>query len=245
MKLSFLLALAVVLVASADQGDVLSMIPAPAGNPDGLTWIDGSLWITSDTEFEIYEIDPATGNVLTTLPGHGNDQSLTGLTYDGTYLRSCCHPMIYSWNLSTNAVVDSIPAPGSTANEGLAWDGSSIWSTNYNDNIIFEIDPDDGTLLSYFYPQSTDFDGLTGLAYDGFFLWVSDQDSQLIMKFVPGQPIPWEYFLAPCETPQDLAWDGSALWVTEYVASGAKVYQLDPGPGALDAATWAQIKAEF
>jgi len=246
LKVSFLLAVILASVVLADLGDVISMIPAPGGNPDGLTWIDGNLWITSDDEFEIYEIDPANGNVITTIPGFGNDASLTGLTYDGTYLRSCCHPMIYSRETDDGTVVDSIPAPGATVNEGLAWDGTSIWSTNWQDNLVYEIDPSTGDLLSYFFPQSgADYDGLTGLTYDGFFLWISDQDSQLILKCVPGQPIPWEFFLAPCESPQDLAWDGTSLWVTEYEATGAKVYQIDPGPGALVQATWASIKAEF
>lgn len=245
MKTSILLGLLLAVWVSADMGDVISMISAPAGNPDGLTWIDGSLWITSDDEFEIYEVDPATGNVLSTIPGHGNDVSLTGLSYDGTHLLSCCHPMIYFRETDDGAVVDSIPAPGTTCNEGLAWDGTSIWSTNWQDNLVYELDPENGDLLSWFYPQSTDYDGLTGLVYDGFFLWISDQDSKLILQCVPGQPIPWEFFLAPCDSPQDLAWDGTSLWVTEYEATGAKIYQIDPGPGALVPATWASIKAEF
>lgn len=229
----------------ADMGDVISTIPAPAGNPDGLTWIDGNLWITSDDNFEIYEINPTNGAIITTIPGHGNDVSLTGLTYDGQYLLSCCHPMIYFRETDDGTVVDSIPAPGSSVNEGLAYDGSSVWSTNWQDNLVYEIDPANGDLLSFFFPQATDFEGLTGLAYDGFFLWISDQNSKMIFKCVPGQPIPWEIFLAPCDVPQDLAWDGTSLWVTEYEATGAMVYQIDPGPGALEQETWGGIKAEF
>jgi streptogramin lyase len=245
LKTSLFIAVILVSAALADQGDVISQIPAPGGNPDGLTWIDGNLWITSDDEYEIYEINPANGAVITTIPGYGNDASLTGLAYDGTYLLSTCHPMIYFRETDDGAVVDSIPAPGATANEGLTWDGASLWSTNYNDNLVYEIDPETGDLLSYFFPQAADYDGLTGLTYDGFFLWITDQNSQLILKCVPGQPIPWEFFMAPCETPQDLAWDGTTLWVTEYKATGARVYQVDPGPGALTQATWAGIKAEF
>ncbi len=247
MKQAVVLILFVAAFAAADMGDVISTIPAPAGNPDGLTWIDGNLWITSDNNFEIYEIDPDDGTVLTTIDGHGNDISLTGLTYDGSHLLSCCHPMIYFRETDDGTVVDSIPAPGASVNEGLAWDGSSVWSTNWQDNLIYEVDPANGDILSYFFPQEPPFDyeGLTGLAYDGFFLWVTDQETQMVMQMVPGDPYPWEMFTAPCETPQDLAWDGEYLWLTEYVASGAMVYQIDPGEGALTPATWGHIKSEF
>lgn len=246
MKLTIFVLAITALVSFADMGDVISTIPAPAGNPDGLTWINGSLWITSDDTFEIYKINPGTGAIEDSIAGHGNDVSLTGLTYDGTYLLSTCHPMIYSREVTGGAVVDSIPAPGASVNEGLAWDGTSIWSTNWQDNLVYELDPANGDILSFFFPQApSDYDGLTGIAYDGFFLWISDQDSKVIMQCVPGDPIPWEFFLAPCDVPQDLAWDGTYLWVTEYEATGAMVYQIDPGPGALVPATWGSIKTEF
>jgi len=245
MKYSVIILAVALMVSYADMGDVISTIPAPGGNPDGLTWIDGSLWITSDDNFMIYKINPSTGAIQDSIVGYGEDTALTGLSYDGTYLLSNCDPWIYFRELSGGAVVDSIPGPA-TVNEGLAWDGSSIWSTNWSDNLVYELDPTNGDILSFFFPQApADYDGLTGLAYDGFFLWISDQDSKTIMCCVPGDPIPWEFFLAPCDTPQDLAWDGTYLWVTEYESSGAMVYQLDPGPGALTPATWGFIKTEF
>ncbi|MBN1433533.1 hypothetical protein JW921_02165 [Candidatus Fermentibacterales bacterium] len=237
-----LVAMAVSL-ALADPGDVVSVIPAPGGNPDGLTWVDGSLYITSDSDFMIYEIDPDDGTVLDFFIGYGDDDVLTGLTYDGTDLWSCSNQFIYKRSLPDGTVLDSIPAPNPTCNEGLAWDGSSIWSTNWNDDMVYELDPSNGDILSFFFPSGSD--GATGLAWDGTYLWVSMQGSVLIYRMIPGDPTPVSFFLAPCDTPQDLAWDGEYLWVTEYVASGAMVYQIEPGEIGLSPATWGSIKTEF
>lgn len=249
MKLSIILILALVTFSLADLGDILSTIPAPAGNPDGLVWIDDYLWITSDVTYMIYKIDPSTGAALDSMPGLGSD-CLTGLTYDGEYLLVCDHPWIYYRDLATGDVVDSIPPPNSQTNEGLAWDVTSntIWSTNWRDNLVYEVDPETGTILDYFFPQNPgkSFEGLTGLAFDGFFLWITDQNTQSLMRMLPGDPWPWDIVvLSTIATPQDLAWDGTSLWVTEYEVSGAQVYQIDPGEGALTPATWGNIKSEF
>ena len=230
-------------IAAADPGDVISVIPAPGGNPDGLVWIDGSLWITSDSDFIIYEIDPSDGTILDNIVGYSDGNVLTGLTWDDSHLWSCADLWIYKREIPSGTVVDSIPGPNSTCNEGLAWDGTSIWSTNWNDDVVYELDPSNGDVLSSFLPSGAD--GSTGLTWDGTYLWASFQGSRMIYAMVPGDPVPVSFFLAPCETPQDLAWDGEYLWITEYVASGALVYQIDPGDIGLTPATWGSIKAEF
>ena len=139
--------------------------------------------------------------------------------------------------------MDSIPGPNTTCNEGLAWDGSSIWSTNWTDDMVYELDPATGDILSFFFPSGSD--GATGLAWDGTYIWVSMQGSVTLYRMIPGDPIPVSFCLAPCETPQDMAWDGEYIWITEYEATGAQVYQIDPGEVGLSPATWGHVKTLF
>lgn len=229
----------------ATPGEIISQIPAPGGNPDGLTWVDGYLWITSDTDHMYYKIDPSSGAVVGEMvpPGDGTG-ALTGLTWNGTHLVVTVEPwMIYFMDISTGLAVDSIPAPSSSNNEGLCWDGNNLWSTNPNNNAVYKLDPATGTVLDYFQPYSPA--GCTGLAFDGFNIYVSMQNTPLMYVHLPMVPQPVAYYMLPCETPQDLAWDGTYVWLTEYEETGAQVYQLDPGTQHLAPATWAMVKSVF
>jgi hypothetical protein len=245
MRIVILLACVLALSASADMGDILKQFSAPAGNPDGLTYLDGYLWITSDVGFTIFQVDTADGSMNNYIPGHG-EGNLTGLTTDETDLYSCCTgtptAYIYRREIPSGTVLDSIPAPHRNS-EGLAWDGTYLWNTNYTTDSIYQLDPTTGEVLDKYYPNNPD--GCTGLVYDGYFLWATFQGSQMIYKMIPGDPVPVAYCLAPCEIPQDLAWDGQYLWLTEYVADDAQIYKVDPGPLGFDSYTWGSLKASF
>ena len=71
MRFAIVFALALFALGTAAPGDVVSFFTAPAGNPDGLTWINSNIWITSDDTNMIYECDPTSGNVLNSFAGHG------------------------------------------------------------------------------------------------------------------------------------------------------------------------------
>lgn len=247
MRIQFFLLMCVAAAALAAPGDIISQIPAPGGNPDGLTWVDGYLWITSDTDYMLYKVDPADGAVVDqiTPPGSGSG-SLTGLTWDGEHLLCTLQAppwRIYFIDTETGLAVDSIPTPSASNNEGLAWDGTYIWSTNYSNNVIYKLDPGTGDVLEYFQPYSPM--GCTGLAFDGFNIYVSMQNTPMIYVLLPMVPQPVSYFMLSCETPQDIAWDGTYIWITEYEETGAQIYQLDPGTQHLSPATWAKVKTVF
>jgi hypothetical protein len=229
-------------VCLGDAGDVIKYIDAPAGEPDGLEWVNGSLYITSDQSHKIYQISPADGAIISSFDAPGSGASLTGLAYDGTYLWSCRPPSIYKLNLPGGSVASTIPSPSPSSSEGLAWLAPNLRNANSSSDVIYELDPATGAILSYFTPSGAD--GTLGLAYDGTYLWASFMNSMLIYRMIPGDPVPVQFFLAPSESPQDICWDGQYLWMTEYLPS-ARVYQIDPGWVGLQAGTWGEVKTSF
>jgi len=229
-------------VCLGDAGDILNVIPAPAGQPDGLAWVNGHLYITSDQSKKIYEINPSDGAVISSFDAPGSGNSLTGLTYDGTYLWFCRPPSIYKLSLPDGSQVLTFPSPSPSNSEGLAWMPPYLMNSNSSSDVIYELDPSTGSVVDYFIPQGAD--GTLGLTYDGTYLWASFMGSLLIYRMIPGDPVPVQYFLSPSDNPQDLCWDGQYLWMTEYVAS-AHIYQIDPGVVGLDAGSWGSIKTSF
>src|SRR5688572_26977721 len=50
-----------------ETGALLGRIPAPGEGATGLTWAEGSLWVTMYRDRKIHRIDPETGAVLRTI----------------------------------------------------------------------------------------------------------------------------------------------------------------------------------
>ncbi|TVT37091.1 PQQ-like beta-propeller repeat protein [Amycolatopsis rhizosphaerae] len=79
---------AVVQLRSAGSVDVLKEFPV-AGNPSGLTEVDGVVYYTDFEDVVVRGYDVATGEQVFSEPATG---SPTGLTYDGRYLWYCDFP---------------------------------------------------------------------------------------------------------------------------------------------------------
>jgi len=187
-------------------------------------------------------VNPASGAVISSFAGPGSADALTGLTYDGTYLWSCSPPSIYKLSLPGGGIVSTIASPSPSASEGLVWISGHLWNCSSSNDAVYELDPATGSVISYFVPSGAD--GTLGLTYDGTYMWASFIGSMLIYRLIPGDPVPVQFFLAPSESPQDMAWDGQYLWLAEYETS-AHLYQIDPGVVGLDSRSWAGIKSNF
>ncbi|RYD19346.1 MAG: glutamine cyclotransferase, partial [Verrucomicrobiaceae bacterium] len=62
-----------------EKGEVLSTIPAPTEDDNtGLAWAEGSLWIGQKDGKKILQLDPATGEVLRSIP---SNRVVTGVTW--------------------------------------------------------------------------------------------------------------------------------------------------------------------
>lgn len=72
-------------------------------------------------------------------------------------------------------ILKQFQAPGSES-RGLAWDGQSLWCADVSDAKVYQLDPEDGQILSSFdYSMDQGYGGL-GWGLDGY-IWVTDYRS--------------------------------------------------------------------
>jgi hypothetical protein len=106
------------------------------------------------------------------------------------------------------SLVSSCPSPVG-GNDGLTWDGTYLWISDFETNRAYKVDP--STCLSVAniplpgtYPY--------GLAWDGSNLWFVDKSGATIYKLNPANGSVITSFASPGSEPSGLAWDGSNLW---------------------------------
>jgi len=112
--------------------------------------------------------------------------------------------------------------------EGLAWDGTYLWSADENDVRIRKLDPRTGDIISTITPDHPP----EGLAWDskGPYLWYCDElDTDSIYKLNPKTGNVLDSFPAPHADPDGLTWDGENLWNSD--DGTGEIYKIDPGTG--------------
>ena len=114
----------------------------------------------------------------------------------------------------------------------MAYDGSHLWIAwhwfRYNipasqTQLLLKIDPDTGKVVDeYAAPAGTRTDGLHGLTWDGSKLWHVKDNKLSAIDSSTGH-ITAQYTLPYLKRPSGLAWDGQALWISEF---DGKIWRL-------------------
>ncbi|MBC8311419.1 MAG: hypothetical protein H8E72_03880 [Candidatus Marinimicrobia bacterium] len=88
---------------------------------------------------------------------------------------------IILFNPETGEQLDSLYPPEATENGwgDLAFDGTYLWHTNVATELIYKIDPSDGSILTQFAAPNTQCEGLT---FDGQYLWTSDTGQDMLYQ---------------------------------------------------------------
>lgn len=118
----------------------------------------------------------------------------------------------------------TIPAP-SRCPSGLAWDGRSLWLSDWREARIYKIDPQSGQVRDSFpapCPKPT------GLAWAKGELFIADEEG-MIYGFDPRKEEVKVRFRHPASSPTGLGWDGRVLIATD----GKQVYMLNPLDGTI------------
>jgi len=121
--------------------------------------------------------------------------------------------------------VHSVPAPGTNA-EGLTWDGTGLWNSDIDDDMIYRLDPVSGAVLAAFPSPAL---LVEGLAFDGTSLWAADAEG-FIYQLDPADgavvgSFPFQGW------PQGMTFDGHHLWVNDFAAK--QLHKIDPVTGTV------------
>lgn len=140
-------------------GQVVHSLAAPGTDPTGITWDGSTLWVLDFDSQTIDQVDPATGQVVSSLEVPVAEGSLSGLAHDGQYL--WMNRWLDPW--ATSPAVRDV-------------------------NRTYAIKPGSGEVVREFVtPYARDHQSL-GLAYDGEGLWVSQSLDQLLLRVDTNAP---------------------------------------------------------
>jgi hypothetical protein len=141
-------------VKAAEYGDVVNSFPQPVEDMTGLTLKDGNLWGMAGSDGVLYEMDPSSGAVISTL--HLNPILLFdrpgGLGYDssrGLFVASDGWiDKILLVDPTTGEIVSSFDSPG-TAPFGVAYDSvrDGYWVADWRNEVIDLVDPTSGSVI--------------------------------------------------------------------------------------------------
>lgn len=106
-------------------------------------------------------------------------------------------------------IISEYNSPGGTP-EGLAWDGTNMWSSDFGDSEIYKHNSDMTIHTTYNSPGN----GVRSLAWDGTNMWSIDSDDNKIYKHNSDMTVNNSYN-TPSTAPHALAWDGSRIWSSD------------------------------
>ena len=127
-------------------------------------------------------------------------------------------------------VVDIFSRP--TLTNGIAWDGTNIWSHEYFSGMIYKLDPDTGDVLTSFLGPTKGHD----LAWDGNYLWIdgitdiNEQGSDNTIYQIDTSGNIMNSFAEPSVGSMGLTYDGTNLWST-FPDGNDEIIKIDPSTG--------------
>jgi sugar lactone lactonase YvrE len=204
--------------AAADgvPGTVLKHLPLSLKTPTGLAWDGHHLWVADLDTAKLYEVDPGSGAVLTSLDAPGYQP--LGLTWDGSalWVVDGLDHTAYAIDTGTGVTKHALPLDTDGA-KGITWDGTALWTVDAHAGVVSRLDDEDGTTFKSFpSPRAHAHGDEVGLAFDGSRLWVSDRLADAIYRVDPVTGAVLDSFPSPGPYPTGLAWDGSHLWCVDY-----------------------------
>jgi len=125
------------------------------------------------THFTSDGSDPRTSSTASSYSGPITVEETTTLRFysvDPAGNREAARTEVYE-RADPGTVLRSYAIPGSGQIYGVAFDGTSLWISDWDTNVVSEMDPHTGDVLGSFPVGSPD--GISGLAWDGSTLWIN------------------------------------------------------------------------
>lgn len=200
----------------------------PAGtNPDTMAFDGSSLWIANIGDDTVSKMNPADGSRV----DYPTESRPNDVVFDGTniWVANCAGDTVSKFDPADGTRVDyEVGADpegirgtrtGVVCPQGLTFDGTSIWATNFEENTVSKINPADGTRVEY-ETGAAPWD----VAFDGTNIWVTNFDDDTVSKIDPTDGSRNDIPVG--NQPYEIIFDGTSIWVTNQV--DATVSQINP-----------------
>ena len=166
-------------------------------SPGAICFVDGKLWVGGGIGQSLGLIDTHDWNVERIFTGKQREESDASQTYSS---------MTYDG-----------------ANLWVAWHWFRYDIPRSQTQLLLKIDPATGTTIAkYPLPPGSATDMTHGLTWDGWQLWHA-KDNKLSTIDPASGGVTAQYKLSKLRRPSGMAWDGQALWITEF---DGKVWRL-------------------
>jgi hypothetical protein len=118
----------------------LTLEVATSSAPEGLTWADGFLWLTTH-DGPIYKVDPADGSIISTIGSIAAGEP-HGAAWDGEHLWIGMQLTAKIHEITTGgSILETYDSPVGPMQQGLTWDGTYLWATG-GTNILYKLQVD-------------------------------------------------------------------------------------------------------
>ena len=135
------------------------------------------------------------------------------------------------WDLTTCKIANFALPAGATNPNGIAFDGTNIWTANNNTSNVTRINPATGAGTNYALPAGATNPG--AIAFDGTNIWTANFNSANVTRIDPTTGAGTNYALPAGATyPRGIAFDGISIWTTNDAANLNNVTRINPGTGA-------------
>jgi DNA-binding beta-propeller fold protein YncE len=235
---SVLASFLILLISSLYSQSVIRTLPTPGTKCQDVTWDGESIWVPDNTTRTYYKLDPADGSVLTSFPFPPLILYSEGITFDGQNLwvtgwweSNGNKSYIFKIKPTTGEWLEYFTYPGGENDNwphGLTYDGTYLWSNNFQTKTLDKINPANGELVSTLPAPS---DASVGIAWDGQYFWTNDYAQHLIFKQDPANGDILGSFSVLNTNTRGMEWDGQYLWTVSWAAQ--TIYQIDVGPLAV------------
>lgn len=215
---------------NVESGTVIASYPVGAG-PVAVVHHRGSVWVANRDDNTVTRLDAASGLVQATVkvgrrPSGlaAGDVAVGGGTSHFVWVANSRGGTVSRIRQGDNSLAGTFPVGDGPF--GVAFDGATIWVSNYFSQNVMRLSAD-GTLIGT-YPTG---DGASGVVFDGDSIWIANNGSNSVSRLRASDGSLLKTVNVG-KGPFGLAFDGGAVWVANFGSN-----DLTPMPNAKPAHT--------
>ncbi len=215
---------------------IVRQFATPEDTPEGLTFVDGDLWIWGVGRPSMFSIvDPENGDLRNQYTGPYTGGP-NGLAYDGQYVYGVSGlgsemPFFARFSPIDGSVLEYFDLPVASPT-GITFGGGYLWISETDGHQLVKINPSTMEVIKTF---TKDPFFSSSLAYDGQFLWLVHyirDDGSYLSRIEPSTGTTLNTYQAPGPEPVGLAISDGLLYVSDATDDMIYVLQI-PEPTML------------